>query len=128
MAELTWLPVTTNTPPTDLDHFTLLCTLLDVQSYYFIPLAGYSVETQKRNILKAFSTAQGIVQTARQLHRDHGFLSFAPHFVARTMIAVICVIVSVQTCTFMQDVPLETRDTSVREGKYTSALMGQLPV
>ncbi|CAK7236744.1 hypothetical protein SEUCBS140593_009723 [Sporothrix eucalyptigena] len=42
----------------ELDYFTLLSTLQDVQAFYFMPVTGFSSEIFKRNVLKAYSTAQ----------------------------------------------------------------------
>jgi len=39
----------------DLDHFTLLSTLLEIQTYYFMPLPGYNEEILKRNVMKCYT-------------------------------------------------------------------------
>lgn len=87
-----------------------------MQSYYFIPLPGYSVNILKRNVLKAYSTAHAIIQQGIKLQKEHGLLSFAPHFVTRSLLAAACVTVSVLLSTYMKDVALEERDTAVRDG------------
>ncbi|CAK7240650.1 MAG: hypothetical protein STHCBS139747_002096 [Sporothrix thermara] len=64
----------------ELDYFTLLSTLQDVQAFYFMPVPGFSSEIFKRNTLKAYTTAQLVVRQALKLQSEIGFLFYAPHY------------------------------------------------
>jgi hypothetical protein len=99
----------------DLDYFTLLSTLLDVQTYYFMPATDFSPEILKRNVLKAYSTAQLLVRQAHKLHADSGFLYYAPHFVCRSLLAAACITLTVLLSNMMTDVPLHQKQTEMQE-------------
>lgn len=111
----------------DLDYFTILSTLLEVQTYYFMPVPDFSPEIVKRNVLKAYTTAQLVVRQALKLHEEAGFLFYAPHFVCRTIITAACIIVNIFLSPYMemlphaknaivQDAVMAIRTCSVREG------------
>ncbi|PSS00905.1 hypothetical protein BD289DRAFT_422914 [Coniella lustricola] len=78
----------------DIDHFTILSTLLEVQVYYVVPIPTVSPETYKRNILRCHTTAQSTVRLALKLQAEIGFLSHAPHFVFRSLLTASCIIIS----------------------------------
>ncbi|KAK3494951.1 uncharacterized protein B0T23DRAFT_121741 [Neurospora hispaniola] len=75
----------------DLDNFILLSTLLEIQTYYFMPLPGYSEEMLKRNVIKCYTTAEAIINQARSLQSQSAFLHYSPNFVFRTLLSAICV-------------------------------------
>jgi len=103
----------------DLDYFTLLSTLLDVQAYYFMPTPDYSPEILRGNILKAYNTSVNLVRHALKLHEDMAFLSHAPHFVCRSLLSASCITLSVVLSPYMQDQPLEEKD-SIMEAAITA--------
>ncbi|KAL1882776.1 hypothetical protein VTK73DRAFT_901 [Phialemonium thermophilum] len=78
----------------DVDNFTMLMTLLDLQLLYLMPLPGFSDETLKRNVIKCYNTAENLVRLALKLEREAGFLTHAPHFVFRALLAASCVCIS----------------------------------
>lgn len=79
----------------EIDYFTILSTLLEVQVFYFIPLPGFSQETFKRNVFRCYTTAQHLISQALKLNRELAFLSHAPHFVFRSILTAVCVQMSV---------------------------------
>ncbi|KAJ4385315.1 hypothetical protein N0V85_008137 [Neurospora sp. IMI 360204] len=82
---------TTDEEAADLDNFILLSTLLEIQTYYFMPLPGYSEEMLKRNAIKAYTTAEALINQARSLQSQSAFLHYSPNFVFRTLLSAICV-------------------------------------
>ncbi|KAK1765730.1 hypothetical protein QBC33DRAFT_495072 [Phialemonium atrogriseum] len=84
----------------DQDNFTLLLTLLDLQIYYLMPLPGFSEEILKRNVLRCYNTAQSLVRLALKLQRDTAFLTHAPHFVFRALLAASCVFLTFQLSSY----------------------------
>ena len=101
--------------PPDLDNLTLLSTLLEIQTYYFMPLPGYSREMLKRNILKCYTTAETVIYQAMQLHRGTAFLHYAPHFVFRTLLGAICVVMSVHLSSPTKDFQVDAVDSVIKE-------------
>ncbi len=93
----------------DLDYFSLLSTLLDVQSYYFMPVPDVTPEIMKRNVLKAYNTSQIVIRQALKLQEETGFLSYAPHFVCRTLLTAAVVTLSVLLSPHMKDVSLQAK-------------------
>jgi transcriptional regulatory protein LEU3 len=83
-----------------LESFMLLTGLLEVQSYYFLPLAGYGSETFKLNMARCYATARNILQLVLQLEADIGFLTHSPHFIARHVLLAGCIIITIATTTF----------------------------
>lgn len=79
---------------TEVDQFTILSTLLEIQVYYFMPTPGFSPEIFRRNALRCHTTAQLVVRLALKLQGDMGFLSHAPHFVCRSMLTAACILIS----------------------------------
>ncbi|KAK4661496.1 uncharacterized protein QC763_701750 [Podospora pseudopauciseta] len=100
----------------DLDHFTLLSTLLEIQTYYFMPLPGYSPELLKRNLIKCYTTAESLIhQAASRLHRETAFLHYAPHFVFRTLLSAICVVMRVHLASYTKGFQADTVDALIKE-------------
>lgn len=77
-----------------MDLFTVLSTLLEVQVYYYIPVAGFSQDIFKRNALRCHTTAQSLIRLAMKLHGEISFLSHAPHFVCRSLLTAACATIS----------------------------------
>ena len=100
---------------TDLDHFTLLSTLLEIQVYYFIPLPGYSEDILKRNVLKCYTTAEAVIHQATQLQRERAFLHYAPHFIFRHLLLATCVILSVHFSSYTKGFQADSMDELVKE-------------
>ncbi|KAK0722809.1 hypothetical protein B0T26DRAFT_704127 [Lasiosphaeria miniovina] len=99
----------------DLDNFTLVSSLLEIQTYYFMPLPGYSPDILKRNLIKCYTTAESVIQQAAQLHRETAFLHYAPHFVFRTIATAMCVIITVHMSAFTKGFQVDSVDTLVKE-------------
>jgi transcriptional regulatory protein LEU3 len=99
-----------------LDHFILLSTLLEIQIYYFMPLPGYSEEIFKRSVIKCYTTSEALVNQATRLHRETAFLHYAPHFVFRTLLNAICVIMCVHLSSYTKGFQADSVDTLVKEG------------
>ncbi|KAK4231535.1 hypothetical protein QBC38DRAFT_465998 [Podospora fimiseda] len=99
----------------DLDNFTLLSTLLEIQTYYFMPLPGYSEELFKRNVIKCYCTAESLIHSATRLHRETAFLHYAPHFVFRTLLSSICVVMSVHLSSYTKGFQADTVDALIKE-------------
>lgn len=76
----------------DLDRFNALLVLQEIQAYYLMPLPGYDSEGLKRNISKAYTTAQTVITEALDLEKNHGFLKHLPHFYFRSILLSICII------------------------------------
>ncbi|KAL1899756.1 hypothetical protein Sste5346_002621 [Sporothrix stenoceras] len=115
----------------ELDYFTLLSTLLDVQAFYFMPVTGFSSEIFKRNVLKAYSTSQLVVRQALKLQDELGFLYYAPHFVCRTLLASACITLNVLLSPYIQDMPVHAKDALMHDAitavKTCSVHDGDLP-
>lgn len=88
----------------DVDQFTILSTLLEVQVYYFVPTPDFNQEVFKRNALSCYTTAQGLVRLALKLSSELAFLSFAPHFVCRSMLTAACIIISALVSPTLKDI------------------------
>ncbi|KAK3333716.1 hypothetical protein B0T19DRAFT_354258 [Cercophora scortea] len=99
----------------DMDNFIILSTLLDIQIYYFMPLPGFSQELFKRNLIKCYTTAESLIHQALKLHRQTAFLHYAPHFVFRTFLNAICVIMSVHLSSYTKGFQADSVDSLVRE-------------
>ena len=98
-----------------MDNLTILSTLLEIQTYYFMPLPGYSEEMLKRNLIKCYTTAEAIIYQAAGLHRETAFLHYAPHFVFRTLLSAICVIVSVHLSAYTRGFQVDSVDALIKE-------------
>lgn len=85
----------------DLDRWNALLVQLEIQAYYLIPLPGYNPENLKRNVIRAYTTAQTVVQVALELERSHGFLKHMPHFYFRSLISAHCIIYKVLRSSYM---------------------------
>ncbi|KAK8050006.1 hypothetical protein PG994_011736 [Apiospora phragmitis] len=79
----------------DMDKFNALLVQLEIQTYYLIPLPGYSPEALKRNILRAYTTAQAVLRDALSLDDRHGYLKHMPHFSFRSLLSAMCIIYKV---------------------------------
>jgi hypothetical protein len=124
---------------TEVDQFTILSTLLEIQVFYFTPTPGFSPEIFKRNALRCHTTAQSVVRLALKLQNDIGFLSHAPHFVCRSVLTAACVLISAVLSPSLRDVTERhiqeaggTPDMVVSEAlagvRHCSIQEGDLPV
>lgn len=123
----------------EVDQFTILSTLLEIQVFYFTPTPGFSPEIFKRNALRCHTTAQSVVRLALKLQNDIGFLSHAPHFVCRSVLTAACVLISAVLSPSLRDVTERhiqeaggTPDMVVSEAlagvRHCSIQEGDLPV
>lgn len=74
-----------------------------MQVYYFVPTPDFSPEIFKRNALRCYTTAQGLVRLALKLDAEIGFLAFSPHFVCRSMLTAACIIISALVSPTLKD-------------------------
>ncbi|KAH8890925.1 hypothetical protein GQ53DRAFT_721097 [Thozetella sp. PMI_491] len=103
------------TDVTDLDHFTLLSTLLEIQVYYFIPLPAFSEDILKRNVLKCFTTAETMIRLSTDLQRDRSFFHYAPHFVYRQLLNAVCVVLSVYLSSYSKGFQVDGIETLIKD-------------
>ncbi|KAL2886339.1 putative transcription factor SEF1 [Ceratocystis lukuohia] len=79
----------------DLDTFTLLCTRLEIQAYYFTPKPDPESPTLQHNMLRAYQTATNLVDLAIKLEASIRFLHHAPSYVFRHILEAACIIMRV---------------------------------
>jgi transcriptional regulatory protein LEU3 len=72
----------------------LRSTLLEVQVLYWLPLPGRTDEALQMNLMRTYSTSEGLIKLGQDLERKSGFLSHAPHYVFRSMLLAACTIIS----------------------------------
>ncbi len=65
-----------------------------------LPLPNYDPEAVKRNILKAYSTAQTIIRNMMEIDRQTDFLLHAPQFYFRGLVCAICTICKVMRSSY----------------------------
>ncbi|KAH9884482.1 hypothetical protein F4778DRAFT_763226 [Xylariomycetidae sp. FL2044] len=99
----------------DLDRFNALLVQLEIQVYYLIPPPGFDPEASKRNILRAYNTAQAVVRDALELDRTIGFLSHVPHFYFRTMTQAVCIIFKLLRSSYMSFIDRQAAEASARD-------------
>lgn len=75
-----------------------------MQVYYFVPIPDFNQDIFKRNALQCHTTAQSVIRLALKLHSDIAFLSYAPHFVCRSILTAACVIISALISPSLKDV------------------------
>jgi transcriptional regulatory protein LEU3 len=98
-----------------MNYFFQMTTLLDVQTYYFMPAPGVSPEILERNLLRAYNTSQIVIQQALKLDQATNFLSFAPHFVYRSVLTAICIIMTILLSQHMKDLSQLSKDATVQD-------------
>ncbi|KAI2630879.1 hypothetical protein GGR54DRAFT_174847 [Hypoxylon sp. NC1633] len=76
----------------NLDRFNALIVQVDIQTYYMMPQPDYDPEALKRNILRAYVTAQAVLRECLELDRTTDFLRHIPHFYLRALLAAACVV------------------------------------
>ncbi|PHH52936.1 putative transcription factor SEF1 [Ceratocystis fimbriata CBS 114723] len=84
-----------NTSEQDLDTFTLLCTRLEIQAYYFTPKPDPESPTLQHNMLRAYQTATNLVDLAIKLEASIRFSHHAPSYVFRHILEAACIIMRV---------------------------------
>jgi len=96
-----------------------------------MPVTDFSPEMLKRNVLKAYNTAQLLVRQALKLQNELAYLSYAPHFVCRSLLTAATVTLSVLLSEHMRDMPLQTKQFTMQEAisaiRMCSILDGDLP-
>lgn len=112
----------------------LRSTLLEVQVLYWMPLPGRSDEAMQRNLVRTYSTAEGLIKLALDLERKSGFLSHAPHYVFRSLLLAACTIISYVRSPFWSSslAPVGGEDLVVQNGvlalKTCSVQADDLPI
>jgi len=90
-----------------------------------------SPETLKRNVLKAYNTAQLLIRQALKLQNEMTYLSYAPHFVCRSLLTAATITLSVLLSEHMRDVPLHSKQFTMQEAisaiRMCSIHEGDLP-
>jgi len=96
-----------------------------------MPATDFSHEILKRNVLKAYSTAQIVVKQALKLQQETGFLSYAPHFVCRSLLTASVITLSILLSSHMKDVSLQAKQIIMQDAiaaiKTCSVHDGDLP-
>ncbi|KAK6865548.1 transcription factor SEF1 [Apiospora arundinis] len=96
----------------DMDKFNALLVQLEIQSYYLIPLPGYNPEALKRNILRAYTTAQAVLRDALSLDDRRGFLKHMSHFAFRSLLSAMCIIYKVFRSSYKQSLDKQGAERS----------------
>ncbi|OTB06888.1 hypothetical protein M426DRAFT_318603 [Hypoxylon sp. CI-4A] len=99
----------------NLDGFNALLVQLEIQTYYMIPLPGYDPEALKRNILRAYSTAQAVIRETLELDQKMDFLHHVPHFHFRAILAAGCVVYRLLRSSYLQLVDREAAERSAAD-------------
>lgn len=95
-----------------MDKFNALLVQLEIQSYYLIPLPGYNPEALKRNILRAYTTAQAVLRDALSLDDRRGFLKHMSHFAFRSLLSAMCIIYKVFRSSYKQSLDKQGAERS----------------
>lgn len=95
-----------------MDKFNALLVQLEIQTYYLIPLPGYNPEALKRNILRAYTTAQAVLRDALSLDDQGGFLKHMPHFAFRSLLSAMCIIYKVFRSSYKQSLDKQGAERS----------------
>ncbi|KAI0382904.1 hypothetical protein F5Y04DRAFT_251348 [Hypomontagnella monticulosa] len=99
----------------DLDGFNALLVQMEIQTYYFMPLPGYSSEALKRNVMRAYSTAQAVIREALELDHKMHFLQHIPHFHFRALLAAGCLIYRVLRSVYFEFLDREAAEKSAAD-------------
>ncbi|KAI0597689.1 hypothetical protein F4775DRAFT_225647 [Biscogniauxia sp. FL1348] len=84
-----------------IDSFNALLVQLEIQMYYMLPLPGYDPSALKRNILRAYTTAQAVIRDALALDRMTDFVAHITHFYFRALLAASCVVYKILRSSYM---------------------------
>ncbi|KAL5612839.1 uncharacterized protein BROUX77_002995 [Berkeleyomyces rouxiae] len=79
----------------DLDTFTLLCTRLEIQAYYFVAKSDPESPTLRHNMLRAYRTATSLIDLAVKLEESVQFLHHAPSHIFRYILEASCLVMRV---------------------------------
>ncbi|KAI0417251.1 hypothetical protein F5X98DRAFT_341034 [Xylaria grammica] len=86
----------------DLDRFNALLVRLEIQIFYMMPAPGYSSESLKQHILRAYHTASSALRNAQELDQKIGFLAHITHPQMRSLLTASCVIFKLLRSSYMQ--------------------------
>ncbi|KAI1640199.1 hypothetical protein F4809DRAFT_520615 [Biscogniauxia mediterranea] len=101
------------------DSFNALLVQLEIQMYYMLPLPGYNPSALKRNILRAYTTAQAVIRDALALDRATDFVAHITHFYFRALLAAACVVYKILRSSYMA---LDMVDRKAAEQSATDAV------
>ena len=94
-------------------------------------MTDFSPEILKRNVLKAYNTAQLLIRQALKLQDEMVYLSYAPHFVCRSLLTAATVTLSLLLSEYMKDMPLQAKQLTMQEAisaiRMCSVHDGDLP-
>ncbi|KAK7970258.1 transcription factor SEF1 [Apiospora saccharicola] len=96
----------------DMDKFNALLVQLEIQTYYLIPLPGYSPESLKRNILRTYTTSQAVLRDALGLDERFGYLKHMPHFALRSLLSAMCIIYKVFRSSYKEALDMHAAERS----------------
>jgi transcriptional regulatory protein LEU3 len=99
------------------DSFTLLMGTLEAQAYFFMPLPNFSMDIFKANMMRCYSTARALIQQALLLEADMAFLFHAPHYVFRAILLAGCIIITIRTCSYNNDLTNNDMETLLEDLK-----------
>lgn len=105
--------------------------LLEIQTYYLIPLPGYDPKSLKHNVLRTYTTAQTVIKVSLELDHSHAFLKNMPHFYFRSILCASCIIYKVLRSSYMDFLDHEeakkTAVDVIRACKLSVVQEGDLP-
>jgi transcriptional regulatory protein LEU3 len=88
----------------DLDFFTVLSAKLEIQSYYFMPQTYIDKNDFRTNAYRAYATAHNIIRLALKLEESQGFIKHAPHYIFRSVLDAVTIILEVISSPYGTDV------------------------
>lgn len=116
----------------DLDEFNALLVQLEIQTYYMIPLSGYDPEALKRNVMRAYNTAQAVIREALELERKIGFLKHLTHFHFRALLAAGCVVYRVLRSSYTDFIDRKAGEQAAADAisvtRRSTLMEGDLPM
>ncbi|ORY69850.1 uncharacterized protein BCR38DRAFT_333745, partial [Pseudomassariella vexata] len=98
-----------------LDRFNALMVQLEIQTYYLLPLPGHHAEGLKRNILRAYTTAQTVIRASLDLEQQLRFLKHLPQFYFRNILNATCIISKVVRSSYRDFVAIKDADQSITD-------------
>ncbi|KAI1131623.1 hypothetical protein F5Y10DRAFT_53064 [Nemania abortiva] len=116
----------------DLDKFNALLVRLEIQIFYMMPSPGYSPESLKQHILRAYHTASSILRSAQELDEKIQFLSHITHPQMRSLLTAGCVIFKLLRSSYMQFLDRKATESAAADMvsicQRVSIIEGDLPM
>lgn len=104
---------------------------LEIQTYYLMPLPGYNPEALKRNVLRAYNSAQAVIREVLSLDRSVQFLRHISHFHFRAVLSASCVIYRLIRSSYMSFIDCKAAEQSATDAiaacRLATVTEGDLP-